>query len=105
MILFVIGLIGYQANFIQFGLDQLLEASSEYLGLFVHWAVWVKNVVSIITIVVCSVIFTCNTFEHLFHGIKIQYEIIFFVLLSYWNLYFFLFCNNFEFLQISLVLC
>ena len=82
---------------------------SEYLGLFVHWAVWVKNVVSIITIVVCSVIFTCNTFEHLFHGIKIQYEIIFFVLLSYWNLYF-LFCNNdyfisFEFLQISLVLC
>ena len=30
------GIIGYQANFIQFGLDQLLEASIEYLGLFVH---------------------------------------------------------------------
>lgn len=36
----VIGLAGYQANYIQFGLDQLLEAPSEYQGLFVHWAQW-----------------------------------------------------------------
>ena len=37
---FVLGLAGYQANFVQFGLDQLFEAPSHHLGLFVHYAVW-----------------------------------------------------------------
>ena len=40
LILFGIGLIGYQSNFIQFGLDQLLDAPSHYLGLYVHYAMW-----------------------------------------------------------------
>ena len=35
---FIIGLVGYQANFIQLGLDQLFEAPSQYLGLFIHCA-------------------------------------------------------------------
>ena len=39
-VLFIIGLSGFQANFIQLGLDQLHEAPSEYLGIFVHWAMW-----------------------------------------------------------------
>ena len=39
-LLFIVGLSGFQANFIQLGLDQLHEAPSEYLGLFVHWAMW-----------------------------------------------------------------
>ena len=39
-LLFFVGLSGFQANFIQLGLDQLHEAPSEYLGLFVHWAMW-----------------------------------------------------------------
>ena len=39
-LLFIIGLSGFQANFIQLGLDQLHEAPSEYLGIFVHWAMW-----------------------------------------------------------------
>ena len=33
---FIIGLVGYQANYIQLGLDQLFEAPSQYLGLFIH---------------------------------------------------------------------
>ena len=37
---FIIGLAGYQANFIQLGLDQLFEALSQYLGVFVHYATW-----------------------------------------------------------------
>lgn len=41
---FVIGLSGFQANFIQLGLDQLHEAPSEYLGLFVHWAIWAGGI-------------------------------------------------------------
>ena len=40
LILFTLGLMGYQANFVQFGLDQLLEVPSHYLGLFVHYVVW-----------------------------------------------------------------
>ena len=46
VIFFVIGLAGYQANFIQLGLEQLLEAPSEYLGLFVHLSMWVYNLTS-----------------------------------------------------------
>jgi peptide/histidine transporter 3/4 len=40
LLLFTIGLVGYQSNFIQFGLDQLLDAPSHYLGLYIHYAMW-----------------------------------------------------------------
>ena len=40
LILFTLGLMGYQANYIQFGLDQLLELPSHYLALFVNYVVW-----------------------------------------------------------------
>ena len=43
MLACLIGLGGYQANFIQLGLDQLLSAPSEDLALFVHWAIWAYN--------------------------------------------------------------
>ena len=45
--MFVIGLAGYQANFIQLGLDQLFEAPSQYLGLFIHYATWAFHTGSI----------------------------------------------------------
>ena len=38
-LLFVVGLSGYQANYIQLGLDQLFEAPSRYLSLFIHYAI------------------------------------------------------------------
>ena len=38
ILLFVAGLSGYQANHIQLGLDQLFEAPSRYLSLFIHYA-------------------------------------------------------------------
>ena len=40
LLLLVTGFAGYEANFIQFGIDQLTEAPNEYLGLFVHWVEW-----------------------------------------------------------------
>ena len=40
-LLFVVGLSGYQANYIQLGLDQLFEAPSRYLSLFIHYAILV----------------------------------------------------------------
>ena len=49
---FIFGLAGYQANFIQLGLDQLFEAPSQYLVLFIHYAIWAfqSGSVSFITI-------------------------------------------------------
>ena len=43
LLAFIIGLAGYQANFIQLGLDQLSEAPSQYLVLFIHYATWTFN--------------------------------------------------------------
>ena len=40
LIAFIIGLAGYQANMIQLGLDQLFEAPSQYLSLFILYAEW-----------------------------------------------------------------
>jgi peptide/histidine transporter 3/4 len=40
LLCFFIGLVGYQANYIQFGLDQLFEAPHHFLGLFIHYASW-----------------------------------------------------------------
>ena len=39
--IFITGLVGFQANYIQLGLDQLLEAPTEQLALFIHYATWV----------------------------------------------------------------
>ena len=47
---FMTGLAGYQANYIQFGLDQLYEAPSEHLGLFVHYATWTLSFSSVFDI-------------------------------------------------------
>ena len=38
----LVGLAAYYANFIQLGLDQLMEESSMHLSLFAHWAIWMK---------------------------------------------------------------
>ena len=38
--LMIAGLASYQANIIQFGLDQLFEAPNDSLGVFVHWLTW-----------------------------------------------------------------
>ena len=53
--LFLIGLAGYEANFIQLELDQLLEAPSEYLGLFVHWANWAYHALALVVVMLFSV--------------------------------------------------
>ena len=48
LLCFVGGLIGYHANYIQLGLDQLLEAPNEYLALFIHYATWAFSLSSLI---------------------------------------------------------
>ena len=56
LLVFVIALMGYQANFIQLGLDQLFEASSHHLSLFIHYATWSFH----LGVVVVTVMSTLN---------------------------------------------
>ena len=56
-VLFIfIGLAGYQANFIQLGLDQLITAPSEDLALFIHWALYGHTILICVvkTTVMCT---------------------------------------------------
>ena len=48
---FIVGLVGYQANFIQLGLDQLFEAPSQYLAIFIHYAIWCFRIGSLLIFV------------------------------------------------------
>ena len=54
LVAFVIGLTGYQANFIQLGLDQLFEAPSHHLSLFIHYATWSFHVGAVVISVLVS---------------------------------------------------
>ena len=47
-IVYTIGLGLFQANAIQFGLDQLLEAPTSKLIAFIHWYYWAQNVGSLV---------------------------------------------------------
>ena len=47
LVCIVIGPLGlgiYEANAIQFGMDQMLESSSEQLSSFIHWHFWCVNI-------------------------------------------------------------
>ena len=39
----LIGISGFQANAVQFGLDQLMDAPSNKLSLFLHWYIWTDS--------------------------------------------------------------
>ena len=49
-LIFVIGLAGYQANFIQLGVDHLFEAPSRYLSLFIHYATLAFKLFSVLVL-------------------------------------------------------
>ena len=60
---FIVVLIIYQANFIQLGLDQLFEAPSQYLALFIHYATLVFHSGSV-PIVTVILLYLCNSSKH-----------------------------------------
>ena len=47
-LVYIVGLGLFQANAIQFGLDQLLEAPTPKLIAFIHWYYWAQNVGSLV---------------------------------------------------------
>ena len=52
----ILGYAAYQANFIQLGLDQLMEAPSTVLRLFIHCAVWAETLGIALVGVACAVV-------------------------------------------------
>ena len=59
VLLLMPGITGYQANIIPFGLDQLLEAPSTSLALFIHWVVW-ANRLGTFVIQIVDAIYECK---------------------------------------------
>ena len=53
-IVYIIGLGLFQANAIQFGLDQLLEAPTPKLIAFIHWYYWAQNVGSLVVFYIAA---------------------------------------------------
>ena len=85
---FVIGLVGYQANFIQLGLDQLFEAPSHYLGLFIHYSMWTFSLGSLYFIIT-SYMLTCVFIDNIFIALSISFIppliLILLLVISYWK--------------------
>ena len=79
---FGIGWTSYYANFIQFGLDQLMEAPSKYLSLYVHWIMWADHLAYIIVIpITASVLCHKPIMVWLFVGISIIFSFLLIILL------------------------
>ena len=55
------GYMCYYPNFIQFGLDQLVDASSGQLSLFVHWILWADSLASAVLVPLASS-FSCHAY-------------------------------------------
>ena len=71
---YIIGLGLFQANAIQFGLDQLLEAPTSKLISFIHWYYWAQNVGSLIFFyVVGSVFFIVHVTDENINGTISQF--------------------------------
>ena len=80
-LLFTIGLAGFQANYIQLGLDQLNEAPSEYLGLFIHWAIWAFQLAAPLLQIIFT-FYACSQSESLLYTLFSLPPICFLILLS-----------------------
>ena len=94
VITFIVGLVGYHANFIQLGLDQLFEAPSQYLGLFIHYAILAfhSGSLPLLTFIPLTV---CNKFQNLAKYMLLSLPVVMllmlivFLLLSCWKRHWF----------------
>ena len=61
-IVLIVGLISismFEANAIQFGMDQMMEASSEQLSSFIHWYFWCAHAGSLVPFYIMAAIYWC----------------------------------------------
>ena len=43
LLIFITGFISFNANAIQFGMDQLYDSPADHQSLFIHWYMWINN--------------------------------------------------------------
>ena len=67
LLISTVGLGMFESNAIQFGMDQMLEASSEQLSSFIHWYFWCAHVGSLVLFYIFVGIYFC------FYDCKIEY--------------------------------
>ena len=60
---FTVSFTGFKSNSVQFSLDQLLEASSEQISIFLHWFVWTEHVGELVRLLI--IIMPCFTFKQI----------------------------------------
>ena len=96
LVIMTLAIAGYCANYIQFGLDQLLEAPSHHQALYVHWAKWSFDLMSTVVVFVtvfASVSKTYSIYQHpsIFFAVLFAFIITFIVLcvFSYWKRHWF----------------
>ena len=90
LVAITLGFAGYEANFIQFGIDQFAEAPSEYLGLFVHWVEWFTMLGTTFAQIMFSILRHCNynfTIENMLASLPLLFVILLTVMLAftYWK--------------------
>ena len=68
--LFLVGMPGFRANIIQFGLDQVFYAAAEEQRIFVHWYVWCYNLSGLLI----NLIFNIEIFNK--HDRKISHALL-----------------------------
>ena len=84
-----VGLGMFEANAIQFGMDQMMEASSEQLSSFIHWYVWCAHVATLVMfyLILVSIYFFFNCVFHVekltssFNKALLSYDLLIFSLL------------------------
>ena len=85
---FIIGLTGYQANFIQLGLDQLFEAPNQYLALFIHYAVWAFHLGSLHFLIIFFMVMCVSDqikIPLVIVQVLVLFVLIILLLISYWK--------------------
>ena len=81
----IVGVYGYRATIIQFGLDQLLEAPSDHLGLFIHWIEWFTLLGMAVGQAIISVLYNCkhNTILYMIFSLPLVFMCLLLVMLIF----------------------
>jgi peptide/histidine transporter 3/4 len=79
---FIVGLAGYQSSMIQLGFDQLLDAPTKYISLFIMYAVWAFNLGSIILITAVPFLLCSKPTSSIARGILLVHPFIIAIILG-----------------------
>ena len=79
---FILGLAGYQSSVIQLGFDQLLDAPSRYISLFILYTVWAFNLGSIILTTAVPFLLCGKPISSIARGILIVHPFIIAIILG-----------------------